>query len=174
MKLPDLSINRNTIVNIIIVCVTLIIIFNIYQSQTKKIQTLEANRDAESQKNSLLNEINKLEKVANSYKKNFNKEDSLAFITTINNIAKNSGVKIISIKPSRQQDYSMYTKYSFDLDVRCDNYHEIGKFASLLESHPDIYTIERLSIGRTGGGFTSEQEDIFSISLTLSTNIIKN
>ena len=55
MKLSDLSINRNTIVNIIIVCVTLIIIFNIYQSQTKKIQTLEVNRDAESQKNSLLN-----------------------------------------------------------------------------------------------------------------------
>lgn len=100
MKLPDLSINRKTIVNIIIVCVSSIIIFNIYQSQTKKIQTLEVNRDAESQKNSLLNEINKLEKVVDSYKKNFNKEDSLGFITTINNIAKNSGVKIISIKPS--------------------------------------------------------------------------
>lgn len=138
--------SKNKILNIGLIILTVIIASNMYRNKAKDVQLLNAKKDTELKKNSALEQIKQLEKSIESYKNIFNKKDASLIINTINNIARDSNVKIISIKPSNERKESVYTSYPFLLTVSADNYHCIGKFISGIESHPDIYFVDAITI----------------------------
>jgi hypothetical protein len=169
----SLSINKKNIINFIIIVIALPIAINIYKSQVKSIELLKNKKDIELKKNEVLQNISISEKTVNSYKDILNRKDISLVLNRISDIAKKSGVKIIWLKPVAPQDYSIYIKYSFDLAVDVDNYHTLGKFISALESNPDVYFVERLTIKSTEGPGELAQAEKLTINLTLSTILLR-
>jgi Tfp pilus assembly protein PilO len=61
-------------------------------------------------------------------------------------MAREFSVKISMIKPAEEGAFPLYTKYPFELTVEADNYHQIGKFISKIETNPNIYTVGSLAM----------------------------
>jgi len=154
---------------------TLFFVVNLYGGQNRKIELLRANRDTEIKKNEVLVSIANFEKKMNSYKKLFNKRDISAVINTISNMAKDSNVKIISMKPRQEENFPAYLKYPFDIVIGVDSYHVIAKFISKIENHPDVFFIDRFEIKTLEKVRESEQQvhKLF-VGLTISTVVFKN
>lgn len=138
----------NITINITIILITLLIAINIFKSQLRNLRFLAERNNEEIKKNEVLNSINRLEKKVNSYKNIFaeGRKDVSSALNTISNIANKSAVKIISIKPNRDQDYPQYIKYAFDLVFGANDYHAIGQFIGNLENYSDIYFVDKFNL----------------------------
>ena len=154
--------HKNKIVNIAIITLAIIISANIYKKQAAGIETLKTEEDIEKKKNDVIKDINQLVKKINSYEKLFTKKDVSLVINTIAGIAKQSGIKIVSMRPDSEQASPNYVKLPFGLVVSADNYHAIGKFISKLEGYRDVYIIDSASIK------LDSQSKEFTVNLRLS------
>ena len=173
MGLTDIKKYGNQIVNILIIVLALIIAYNIYKGQSKDIELLKAQKDGAIKKNAVLGEISKLEKEISSYKKTLGKRDASLLMNNINNIARESGIKIVSIRPEAERDYPVYIRYSFVLVINAENYHRVGKFISSLESSPDIYIVDSLNIKSSLERKEVGQPEEITADLILSTVFFK-
>jgi len=167
------NINKDKIINIIIILIALFIIFKIYKSQINNTKSLEEKRDAEIKKNTVLNDIGKSEGMLNAYNKGLSKKDLSSVINIINNIAQVSGIEINSLKPLRQEDYPVYVKYPFELKFNTHSYHPIGKFISNLENHPALFFVNSLSVKQLSEARMPGEEGNFEVELTLSIFVYK-
>lgn len=166
---------KNKIFNIAIIILTLIIVSNIYKSQTKNIESLKETRDTEIKKNEVLTSISQLEKKINIYKSLLSKKDISLVINTIGNIARDSNVKIISVQPQAEENYPAYVRYPFDLVISVDGYHSIGKFVSKIEGYStDVFFIDKANIKPTEKTKESEQTHKLIVNLTISTVVFKD
>jgi Tfp pilus assembly protein PilO len=172
MKLGNLNINKGVIVKIAIVVITLLVVNAIYGSQGAMIKSLEEKKEIELKKNQVITEISQSGKMLNSYKEFLNKKDASSIINTIGNIAKESGLKITSIKPNPQKKYPFYIKYSLDLSLGVDNYHTLGKFIRNLERYPDVYFIDKITIRSVTVNRAAQEIDTLKVDLTLSTIVL--
>jgi len=146
------------VLSIGIILFTLSIALIIYRIQTKQIESLYVNKDTELKKNDVLNEINRSEKAIKLYKNLLSQKDASLLMNTISDIARNSNVRLISIKPDREENQPLYIKTHFILVIGADNYHAIGKFISKLENQSDIYFIDTISIRSQEESRTPVQE----------------
>lgn len=168
---------KNNILNLGIIILAFIFAINIYNRQSRKIVLLNETKNIETEKNEVLGEISQFEKNIISYRDFINKKDVFSVINTLGNITKESSVKIISIKPEREKDYPLYTTYPFNLTVEADNYHTVGKFISKLESHPDFYIVDELSIRPQAKTAQAQEEGFFDkliLDFKLSTVLLKD
>lgn len=177
LKFPDFA--GNKILDIIIILIALFIAINIFKFQVKNIELLKEKKKDEIKKNEVLDNISQLEKTINSYKNTLdkNKKDISSVLNTISNFAKESAVKIISIKPNKEEDYPQYIKYSFDLAINVNSYHNIGQFLSKLESHSEIYLIDKLNTKmiekpKESGQFRQESEITYGLVVNLTLSVI--
>lgn len=171
MQLTDfINEHKNKLLNAVIILVALLIANRIYKAQTATLVSLKGRKALEIKKNAVLGEISQSEKRLNLYKSSLNKKDASLVMNTVNNLARDSGVKIVSIKPQSEKRYPVYIKYPFDLNVEAESYHAIGKFISKLESHPQIYLVEQVTLrkvaGRAQAGPTADK---LNLDLKLST-----
>lgn len=182
MKLPDLANKKNQvlIVNIVTLLIALFFAINIYKAQVANIKSLGERRAAEMRKNEIMGNISQSEKAINSYKNLLAKKDVSLVVNKISDIARQAGVRIVSIKPNAPEDYQLYTKHSFSLAAGSGSYHTIGKFINNLENSPDMYFVDKINIkviekprelGRAEAG--PEETDRLSINLTISTIVFK-
>jgi len=146
MDLTELNKYKNKIFNIAVIILALIFASNIYKKQARDIEALKGMRDVEIKKNKALDSISQLEKKINAYKNLFTKKDASLVINTTGNIAKELGIRIVSIRPGAEQRYPDYIKLPFDLVVSSFSYHTLGKFISKLESCQYVYVIEVVDI----------------------------
>lgn len=139
---------KNKILNIAIIILALIISSNIYKKQAKEIESLKGKTNVEIKKNNMLKNISQLEKRINTYRNLFAKKDVSLVINTISNIAKESGIKIVSIKPipEQRQIYPEYIKFPFNLVLTASKYHALGKFISKVEGYRDVYVVDSLEM----------------------------
>lgn len=137
---------KNRFLSIALILLTLVVATYIYRTQSKYTNQLNVKKDAESKKNELFNQLSQSEKKLQYYKGFFNKKEASSVINTITKIAKDSNIKILSIKPNKEDKRLEYIKYPFVLSFSVDSYHAIGKFISKLENYPDLYFLEVLSI----------------------------
>lgn len=146
-KLRDLFIkDRNRALSIVLVLATIIICRQIYKIQAKHVESLNVKREVELKKNEVLGEISQSEKEIENYKGLLKRKDASLVINLVSKIAKDYNVKVISIKPNAQENYSGYVKYPFALTLSADSYHKVGKFINKIESDPDIYFFDALNI----------------------------
>ncbi len=137
---------KNNIFNIALIIFALIVANNIYKKQAKVIESLKAKVDLELKKNDVLNGIGQLEKKINSYKSLLTRKESNVVMNVITNIARDSEVKIISIRPASENRQADYIKFTFALILNTPNYHALGKFISKLESYQDVYSVETVTV----------------------------
>lgn len=166
-------VNKNTLIKIVIVLLTLFIGYSLYSSGANNIQILEEKKESEIKKNTAIYELSAIQKIFNSYKDFLNKKDISSVINTIGNIAKESGLTISSINPSGQAKSTFYFKYTFDISFSVNDYHSLAKFINNLERSRDIYFIDNLMVNSVMKPKASENapepENILNVTLTLST-----
>lgn len=133
-------------INIIIIILSLIIANNIYKHQDKNAKSLKEKINIEAEKNKVLEELSKTERMANSYRSLLVDKNVNEIINTLNNIARESGIEIVAIKPAREERRAEYIKRLFDLQIKARDYHSLGSFISRVESHQDVYMVESLSM----------------------------
>ncbi|MFH1269641.1 MAG: type 4a pilus biogenesis protein PilO [Candidatus Omnitrophota bacterium] len=137
---------------------TLIISLAVHLIQNQKIRLLLVQRGAELKNSNLLNEINISDKTIKLYKNSFRTRDVFWVMNAVSDIAKASGIKLISIKPGKEEKQPLYTSHSFNLVIEANNYHAIGKFISDIENSPDAYFVDALSIKMQEEGLVSDKE----------------
>jgi len=137
---------KDKIINIGIIVLTLIIGSNIYKSQAKSIQLLKEKVDTETRENEVLGNIINAEKILISYKNFLNKKEMSQAINRISNIAEESQVKIVLIKPAPAENQPVFIRHPFNLELNAPGYQEIARFINKLEKHPDVYFIDRINI----------------------------
>lgn len=138
--------NKRALFNIALILLALFISNKIYKSQGKTIESLREQTREESKKNEILQDISSLEKKIGLYKNLFSNKGAASAINTFGNIAKESNINIISIKPHPEQKFTEYIKMPFELSVNAPDYHSLGKFISKIENQQDVYMIDSLSI----------------------------
>lgn len=138
--------NKNKLLNLAVIIVAFIIASNIYKQQTKEMESLKSKNNMETKKNTVIENISKLEKSIGAYKNLLVKKDASSFINTVSNIAKESGVKITSVKPLPERRYPDYIKSPFSLELSAPNYHILGRFISKIENYQDVYIVESIEI----------------------------
>ncbi len=162
-----LKLNKNNILNIGIIVLALIFANNIYKGQRQIAESLRQKGNLELKKNEALGNISHLEKMMNSYKRFFNKDRSL-IINTINNIARESDARIISIKPQKEINFPMYVQYPFDLVIGVNSYHSLGGFFSKLESYSEVFIVDSVQIRLATEVLKEGQESKFNVNLRVS------
>lgn len=169
MELSDLTgKHKNAALNIGLIIVAFLIAQNIYKNDSRQVDELKNKGVLEQQKNDELDKISKLEKKIDYFKGLFSEKDSGLVMSAIAGIARESGVKIVSMRPTVQgQDLSEYLKYYFDLTISADDYHAIGRFVSRLESFKDIYFVDDAQIA------SRNQENGYSVTLKVSYIVYK-
>lgn len=138
--------NKNRLFNIAIIILALIIASRISKQQAKDMQALKDKNNIEIKKNEVLKDISKIEKKVVGYKNLLLGKDSNLTINDISNIARDSGVSIMSMRPEAQQKYTDYIKGSFNLTISTSDYHTLGNFISRLESDKDVFMVDYLNI----------------------------
>lgn len=137
---------KSNIANLATIIILVVISINVYKTQSRNLAALNERREVEAKKNKVLENISQLQKKIDGLVAFVNNKDLYATINDLNNIARECSVKISSVKPAGQEDSPLYTKFPFELMIEAENYHNIGKFIGKIESSPNIYRVESLTL----------------------------
>ncbi|MCX5708094.1 MAG: type 4a pilus biogenesis protein PilO [Candidatus Omnitrophica bacterium] len=159
---------KENAITVLVLVIAVIIAFKVYQSKEIEIQKLNTRKAEEEQKNAVLGEIGGLENKLENLKKNFTAKEPKTGMEKIGDIAKSASVQIVRINPLKETVSNVYTKYPYEVILSAKDYHQVGKFISLLENSPDSYLVENLVINSNAAGGTVS----ISASLTVYTIII--
>jgi len=155
------------ILNITIILFTLFIISKLNTKQQNNLKLINQGMKSESQKTQLLDSISKTEKKLTSYDNFLVRRDESIVISTVSNLAAESGVQVANISPDSGQQYDDYIKLPFNLTLKAPDYHSLGRFVSKLESHSDIFVVENTQIS---SGYNQES---LKINLKVSYVVLK-
>lgn len=141
--------NKNKILNFGVIILALVIALQLYKTTNERISLLIQQQDNEREKNKVVEEISLLEKKADVYKKVFVKKDLASIVDVISGIAKDTSVKIVSIKPHAEETLDNYVNSSFLITLNVASYHALGNFIRKIENHTDIYLVSVININST-------------------------
>ena len=162
--------NKSMIINVGVILLAIFVAAYLYNMQNQQLATLEENRDEEVKKNEVLESLNRVEKRIANYKKSLSRKDLGSVIGAMTDIAKETGVKVTSVKPGTDQQFADYTKTSFFIVVKVPDYHALGKFISKVENYKDLFLVEDVNISLTGSSQSDNRpEKDLDISLKMST-----
>jgi hypothetical protein len=88
----------------------------------------------------------------------------------ISGIAKDSSIKIVSIKPYSEDKLGNYFSSSFLIILNAPSYHVLGDFISKIENHKDIYMVSEVSINSAIPNVDSTISNVeLNVSLKINT-----
>jgi len=163
---------KNNIINIGVIIIFAIVAFNIYKNQSMEIVSVNENKESEEKKNTVLEEISRLERKMDDIKKFINNKDVLLTINTLSDIAKEASVRIASFKPLPEQDFPNYKRYPFELTLESGSFHNLGKFINSLESNNNIYIVDNADI-KSSFGTGEDNKGKIKMNLKISTILYK-
>jgi len=147
------KVNLNQVISLVILAIAFLVAINIYKGQNRKIAIIRNDQSDLKKKSDILFTIRDLKESFVLYKSTLKARDSREIISTIMNLATESGVNITLLRPKEQTSVSnrmrrgaIYDKVFFDLSIQVDSYHQLGKFISRLENDPMMFSIESLRI----------------------------
>ena len=162
--------NKNKIVNAGVILLAIFIALYLFGMQNQQLASLEESKNEEMRKSEVMESLNRVEKRIDSYKQTFTRKDLGSVIDAMTNIAKDTRVKVISVKPGTEQQQSDYIKTSFLIVVRVADYHALGDFISKVENYKDLFLVEDVNIATITGGQSDKKADRdLDISLKIST-----
>jgi len=162
--------NKNKIINIGVILLAIFASLYLYGMQSQQLASLEENKIEEIKKSEVIESLDRVEKRINSYKQTFSRKDLGSVIGSLTDIAKDTRVKIISVKPGSERQYPDYIRTSFLIVVRVADYHALGQFISKVENYKDLFLVEDVNIttDRTGQSGKNSEKDL-DIGLKIST-----
>ena len=163
--------HKNKLINIAIIILALLFAHKIYQQQKKIMDSLRQKKATEEKKNTVLEDIQQLEKKIQSYKKFVNRKDISVAMNIMSELAQDFSINVISIRPEMQQENPLYTRHFFSLKLETDNYHDLGKFISKLESRSELYSVGNLKIMPMYS--FDKAKKWLSVDLTISTILLR-
>ncbi|MFY9402232.1 MAG: type 4a pilus biogenesis protein PilO [Candidatus Omnitrophota bacterium] len=134
--------NKNKFFALVIILFSFLIVYKVYEWQSSQIASLSSDIVEEEEKNKILVDIGELEDRLNVYYALLAKQDSDVVMLDINNIAKDTGVKIASMQPLGESLSGEYSKFRFGLSIVAPDYNTFAKFINKLETFERIYFIE--------------------------------
>jgi uncharacterized ubiquitin-like protein YukD len=162
--------NKAVLINSGIIVLALFVSFYLYGMQGQQIVSLEESKNEEIKKSEVMESLNRVEKRIDRYKSAFTRKDLGMVIAEMTEIAKDSKVKVISVKPGLEQTYPDYIKSSFLIVVRVPDYHALGKFISMIENYKELFLVEDVNISTFNKNkVDSGEEEGLDISLKIST-----
>lgn len=175
MKFFNITQNKNIFLNALILLIVSIFSIKIYLKQSSLLTNLNDSKSLETNINKVLKSIIKLDETVVLLTKFVNRKDLASVLNTLTTIAKVSEVKILSIKPIEIMDYPLYVVYPYYIVVKTDNFENIGKFLSKLESHKDVYIVTGANINTdsVAGTETTEASEFLVLELTVNTIYFK-
>ncbi len=135
---------KQNLLNVGILILAVIIAVKVNKGKEAEINSLKAQKEMETSKNSVLAEISNLEKELGVLTEKINNKSLTAVLDKISDFARNSSVKISKITPQKEVSMGAYTKYSYELNLSADSYHNIGNFVSIIENSSEIYRLDNL------------------------------
>ncbi|MDD5281574.1 MAG: type 4a pilus biogenesis protein PilO [Candidatus Omnitrophica bacterium] len=161
--------NKTKIINAGIILLAIFIALYLYSMQNQQLDTLVENKNEEIKKSEVIESLNRVEKRIDSYKQTFSRKDLGSVIGALTDIAKDTRVQVISVKPGAQQQYPEYIKTSFLIVVRVADYHALGQFISKVENYRDLFLVEDINISTVNNQTDKRAERNLDISLKIST-----
>ncbi len=166
---------RNTAFNIGLVFVALVIAHAIYSNQYKKVLELRRNIGLEEQKNVLFEELNINQKKMAAYRQVYGRKEASSLVNDINQMARDSGVSILGIKPGVEQKQLGYSELSIDLNLGASDYHSLAKFIAALENSAYLYLIKSFDIRPQilNPEIAKNKQDRLLVQATISTTTVQ-
>lgn len=175
--LNNLLKRKNIIVNVVLIIFVSVVGLYIHSLLSRINKNLKAEIILEKKKNDLMKKIAMAERNVSDYKGLLTQKEITLVINTITSIAQDSGVKIVSVRPDREQHYPIYAKTSIKLSLLADSYQDIINFINELETSPDLYKVVNLGIKKTkpstGGATMQATEGEETPALSLELEIIR-
>jgi Tfp pilus assembly protein PilO len=164
--------NKNKLVNGGVIILAVFIAFYLYGLQAQQLVSLRESKNEEIKKSEIIESLNKVEKKISKYKQIFTKKDLGSVIDAMTEIARDSQVQVISVKPGPEERKADYIKTSFFIVVRVADYHALGNFISKVENYKDLFMVEEVNISSVSGNqpdMGAEDAPGLDISLRIST-----
>ncbi len=162
--------NKNKIINAGVILLAIFIALYLYGMQNQQLDSLVENKNEEIKKSEVIESLNRVEKRIDSYKQTFSRKDLGSVIGAMTDIAKDTRVKVISVKPGAEQQYAEYIRTSFLIVVRVADYHALGLFISKVENYKDLFLVEDVNITTVSNNQADKKaEKDLDISLKIST-----
>lgn len=137
------------IITIVVLILTFIISIKIIGANSSKVNSLKQQIAEASEKLALRKDMEKLNSIKTQYIKNlYATSDSSKLRNIISNIARQSAVNVVSLKPMARDSVGNFTIISFEAKVRT-TYNNLGSFIAGLESLPEITSVTKASIQAT-------------------------
>jgi len=162
--------NKSLIINLGVIILALVIAFQLYKSANDQVAFLAQEQINELEKNKVVADIAALEKKAEAYKKIFVKKDLGVIMDLVSGIAKDSSVKIVSVKPSIDAATDNQNRSSFLVTLTAPSYHALGDFITKIENHKDVYMVSEVTINAVEPGSEVITVNVdLGVSLKIST-----
>jgi Tfp pilus assembly protein PilO len=142
----DIDNKNKYILTSAIFIVTFLICFNIVKRGVQKADNIRRNISEISEKNILREDIESIERTRQEYGVYFYGDiDQNSLRNIVSNIASETGIEIVSIKPLTKEIIGNIFKESLDISLR-STYNQFGMFVSRLENLERITKIESVAI----------------------------
>ncbi|MCM8797470.1 MAG: type 4a pilus biogenesis protein PilO [Candidatus Omnitrophica bacterium] len=152
---------KNRIVNLFIIALALFIAFNIHAKQSKQARAYKDKITVETEKNVLLKKLEDIIKDFEAYDQVMPLGETDELVKTLSEIAKETDVKIISLRPQNRQIVGNYIKTPFDLKISCFSYSVLGSFIAKLENSKEFFQVDSFVVSFDGG-----EEGVFGLTVS--------
>jgi len=164
--------NKNKVLTFGFILLVIFAALKLYSSQNQQLASLEENKNEEIKKSASIESLIQVERKINNYKQAFGKKDLSSVVGAMTDLAKDTRVEVISIKPGNEQRFVDYVKSSFLIEIRAQDYHALGQFISNVENYKDLFFVEEVDIVSSANMQTGiKTEKDLDIHLKISTII---
>jgi hypothetical protein len=162
--------NKNKIINLAVIILALVIAFKFYRSFSDQVSSLIQQQTQELEKNKITEDIAVFEKKAEVYKKRFVKKDLSSIMDIISSIAKDTSIKIVSVKPFAEEVLDNYLKSSFLITLSAPGYHTLSDFISKIENNHEIFLVSEVNVSSVAPNADAATDNIdLGVSLKINT-----
>lgn len=162
--------HKNKFLNTGIIILAIFFASHIYSKQNQELDSLIQKKEQEIKRNSVLESISRFEKRVDAYKQFFTAKGLGEVVNDMTNIARDTRVQLLSVKPGAKEEHPEYLKTSFLISVKAADYHAIGVFISKIENYKDLYLVEVVNINSSDlDASGSDEEQQLNVSLRIST-----
>lgn len=141
----NLLLRKDIMVFILIVILALLIGYNIlYKNYQDRIVDIKAQIEEEKKKNDILGVIGLLDKkLQRYYERSFPATETTKLVDTVSALAAKVNLSIETFDPLPTEYREEHAEVPLRLPLRC-NYHQLGKFLSLIESNYELIRIRKM------------------------------
>ena len=171
INLLELELDKKKVILIILVCIIIICVDYalLIKLQLRgigdigtKIIKLKNDIDTLNKDLVMMQQTQKNQKVVTKTKKIISEGQLPSFFQTLSNIANKNNIKIMEIKPSKEEkgvSAGGFISMSIALDLSC-SYHHLGKFINDLENFEIFMAVENLRILPQGDDYFKQAADV--------------